>query len=73
MRIHERIDNFRPCGTRGRHHGRTYIRARVVVDPTRTGKGTVARARETAAARTLQGVYRGGFEMLRRRTPARQG
>jgi len=55
----KRIDNFlRPCGTRG-SHSRSDLHPvlRVVGDPTRTGQGHSARAGQTAAAKTLQGVF----------------
>ncbi len=44
-----------------------------MVDSTRTGEGTVARAGQTATARTLQRICRYGFEMLYPRAPVGQG
>ena len=43
-----------------------------MVDSTRTGKGTVARAGQTPPTRALQRIYRDGFEMLYRRALGRQ-
>ncbi len=44
-----------------------------MVDSTRTGKGTVARAGQTATASTLPIICRYGVEMLYPRAPVRQG